>query len=388
MEKDQNKTKGDEMAYKKSKAQAKKEMERFNKIAKMKQESYTDEEIAEALSISSRTIRDTFKKYAKFAPEQMVEMGLDPKDVKHAWLKTDVMSAFYINPLFSAPEQIFELTEEIMKRMQKLSPKVKRKKYSKVDDPHMVEIDIADAHFGKLAVKSETGEEYNLDIAERRFKESVETLIVRASKGYNIEKINFIIGNDILHIDTPKRTTTSGTPQDTDGMWHEAFIRAYESYVWAIELLTTYAPVHVIFNTSNHDFMSGYMLAQTTQARFHSNKNVTFDVEPRDRKFYVYGKNMIMYHHGDGSKEKDFSILMATEQPQMWADTDYRYISGHHLHHHIGKELIGATFKAKRSISSSDRWHYANGYVSMAGADAEVYSLAGGKVAELIHYVK
>jgi hypothetical protein len=33
------------------------------------------------------------------------------------------------------------------------------------------------------------------------------------------QKILFIGGNDILHVDTPKRTTTSGTSQDTDGMW-------------------------------------------------------------------------------------------------------------------------------------------------------------------------
>jgi hypothetical protein len=40
-----------------------------------------------------------------------------------------------------------------------------------------------------------------------------------------------------LHIDNPKRTTTSGTPQDTDGMWHTNFLIAKQLYVDVLELL-------------------------------------------------------------------------------------------------------------------------------------------------------
>lgn len=72
----------------------------------------------------------------------------------------------------------------------------------------------------------------------------------------NIEKILFIGGNDILHIDTPKRTTTSGTPQDTSGMWHENFQLARKLMVDILELLLTVADVHFIYCPSNHDYMS------------------------------------------------------------------------------------------------------------------------------------
>ena len=97
--------------------------------------------------------------------------------------------------------------------------KIRRQNYSL---PCLLVIDPADIHVGKLASSFETGEDYNTQIAVQRVREGVDGILHKAS-GFNIEKIVFVAGNDILHIDTPKRTTTSGTPQDTDGMWYDNF---------------------------------------------------------------------------------------------------------------------------------------------------------------------
>jgi len=69
-------------------------------------------------------------------------------------------------------------------------------------------IDPADIHIGKLASAFETGEEYNNQIAVKRVLEGVQGILDKSSS-YNIDKILFIGGNDILHIDSPKRMTTS-----------------------------------------------------------------------------------------------------------------------------------------------------------------------------------
>jgi hypothetical protein len=39
------------------------------------------------------------------------------------------------------------------------------------------------------------------------------------------------VGTIFYNIDNPQRTTTSGTPQDTDGMWHSNFLIAKQLYV-------------------------------------------------------------------------------------------------------------------------------------------------------------
>ena len=84
----------------------------------------------------------------------------------------------------------------------------------------------------------------------------------------------FVGGNDILHIDTPQRKTTSGTPQDTDGMWYSNFLKAVELYKDIINQLVKVATVHFVYNPSNHDYTNGFFLCQLIEAYFKDNKNI------------------------------------------------------------------------------------------------------------------
>ena len=49
--------------------------------------------------------------------------------------------------------------------------------------------------------------------------------------------------------------TTSGTPQDTDGMRYDNFMLAKKLYVDVLEMILTVADVHFVYNPSNHDFV-------------------------------------------------------------------------------------------------------------------------------------
>jgi len=72
---------------------------------------------------------------------------------------------------------------------------------------------------------------------------------------------------------------------------------AKKLYVDVLELLIAVADVQFVFNPSNHDFMTGFMLCQTIQARFSNNKNIKFNCDMSHRKYYQYGKNMIGTTH-------------------------------------------------------------------------------------------
>ena len=78
-------------------------------------------------------------------------------------------------------------------------------------------------------------------------------------------------------MDNAKSTTTSGTPQDTDGMWYDNFMMAKRLLVDIIERLLEVADVTVVFNPSNHDFTHGFMLLDSVSSWFHNCKQVTFD---------------------------------------------------------------------------------------------------------------
>jgi hypothetical protein len=246
-------------------------------------------------------------------------------------------------------------------------------------------IDPADIHIGKLSTNYETGDEYNSAIAVHRVKTGIDGLIAKAIP-YNIEKIVLVIGNDVLHIDNAKRTTTSGTPQDTDGMWYEAFLLAKQMYVEVIETLLQLADVEVVFNPSNHDYTAGFFLAQTIQAWFNRCKQVTFDVSISHRKYTIYGKNLIGTTHGDGAKNTDLALLMAHEAAEHWAYCKHRYFYTKHLHHKVSKDYMSVCVETTRSPSGTDSWHHRNGYQHAPKAiEAYLHSKEHGQIARFTH---
>jgi hypothetical protein len=319
----------------------------------------------------------------------LLKDGFDGENWSHGWLKNDSSSIFIRNEEgFMSYEDV---KDELIAEMKKYAPKYPTLKREKITDGHLLIIDPADIHIGKLSLQEETNNEYNIEIAKKRSIEGVHGIVTKA-QGFPVDKIILVIGNDILHVDNPFRTTTAGTKQDTDGMWWLAFREAKDLYVKIIEYLVTIADVEVVFCPSNHDFASGFMLADSLASWFHNAKNVTFHTDIVHRKYVQYGSNMLAFDHGDGCKERDTKDLMADEQPVMWSKTKFRYAYKHHLHHkrksHFqgGRDYIGVTVEYLRSPSGTDAWHDRNGYVSPKAIEGFIHSKNRGQVARFTHY--
>ena len=75
-----------------------------------------------------------------------------------AWLKknTDILN-------------IKKLRDELINEVQTFSPKYPKLEYKKIDNGHLLEINIFDLHFGKLCWGLETGDNYDTKIASKRF---------------------------------------------------------------------------------------------------------------------------------------------------------------------------------------------------------------------------
>jgi hypothetical protein len=317
------------------------------------------------------------------------EAGVDDKDVKHGWLKTKDASLFFKNPNFKVEElnEIQRIKDECINEVKKYAPKYHAIETIKSEDTHLLVIDIADLHIGKLATAFETGEDYNSQIAVKRAKDGLQGILNKA-KGFNIDKVLFVAGNDILHTDNTKRSTTAGTPQDTDGMWYENFIMAKNLYIELLEKLMSFADVEVVYNPSNHDLTHGFFLMQLIEAHF-SKSTIRFNVDLKHRKAFKYGKNLIGTTHGDGAKIENLPLLLATEFPILWSETKHRYIYSHHVHHKTSKDFIGVTFETLRSPSGSDSWHHKNGYTGVPKAvEGYIHHKEFGQIARLTHIFK
>lgn len=315
------------------------------------------------------------------------ELGLNDSDVKCGWIKSKKASLFFKNPNFiEQEEQNYEkIRQSILKDIHNYAPVYPTITRTQSKDGHLLVVDPADIHIGKLCDAFETGEVYNNQVAVQRVLEGVKGILDKAS-GFKIDKILFIGGNDILHIDTPKRQTTAGTPQDTDGMWYTNFLIAKKLYVEILELLIGVADVHFTFNPSNHDYTHGFFLADVIQTWFKDCPDISFDCSIAHRKGYQYGKNLIGTTHGDGAKQQDLPLLMATEFPIEWSQTKHRYVYTHHVHHKSSKDYIGVTVESLRSSSGTDSWHHRNGYQHAPKAvEGFIHHKEFGQVARLTH---
>jgi hypothetical protein len=226
----------------------------------------------------------------------------------------------------------------------------------------LMEFPIMDLHLGKLSWDDETGENWDLKIAEKIFRWVITDALERI-KSYNlkIEKIVFPIGQDFLHFDTPGNTTTGGTVMDSDTRWQKMFAKGVELLVWAIENLRSVAPVECMYVAGNHDKMLSYALVYTLNAYFRNTPDVLVDVSPTSRKYVRYGNTLIGFSHGN-EEGKRIEKLMQVEASQDWGETKFREWHLGHLHHEEVKEEGGVIIRKLSSITSTDSWHTERGY--------------------------
>jgi hypothetical protein len=225
----------------------------------------------------------------------------------------------------------------------------------------MYEMNIADLHIGKLCFMEEAEDEYNLKIAEQRFKKVVADLVQRGPD--QCEKVLFIFSNDFFHFDTLLKTTTSGTPQDTNTHLQRLFQLGCELLVWAIETISELGPVEVLYVGANHDKLMSFFACQWLGAYYRNNQLVTVDVEPKSRKYVEYGNSLIQFSHGHNEKKR-IGGVMQVDRREAWGRTMFHEV--HAAHIHSEKETYeenGVIVRHISSVTGTDRWHFDSGYV-------------------------
>lgn len=279
--------------------------------------------------------------------------------------------------------------EALVKRIQEHSPAEPKWTYSHKTNPHMLEVSVFDAHFGKLAWAPESGSNYDLKIAEEVYLSAVEELAEHAST-YNIEKVLFPIGQDFFHIDNLDSKTTAGTPQDADGRYGKIMMAGTMACVKAIDFLSAIAPVKLIWVPGNHDRTASYHLGMFLWAWYQNNKNVNIDMQTTltGRRYEKYGPVVLGFAHGDMVKHDKLPATMLHEARELMATA--RTLEIHLGHLHKSKEMVyvntdthagGVRVRILPSLSGTDKWHYDQAYVgSQRAAEAYLWSKKDGYV--------
>lgn len=246
---------------------------------------------------------------------------------------------------------------------------------------NMLELNIPDAHFGKLAWPVETGyEPYDSKIAETIYLRAVETLLDRV-KGHDFDEILFVVGNDIFNSDDLESRTTKGTVVTTDGRYHKTFYTVRNTIIRVIERLRVIAPVKVVMVPGNHDNLSVWHLGDSLECWFHKYTDVAIENTPIYRKYHRFGNVMLMFTHGDKGKRQDYPLLMATEKPEMFGATKYREAHTGHTHMTKLDEQHGVRVRVLPALCPPDDWHAENGFVgNLRNAEAYIWNKNEGLV--------
>jgi len=238
------------------------------------------------------------------------------------------------------------------------------------DDGVAYEISLPDIHYGKLT-------ELSMDAVEEQFLNTIYNLVDKA-KGLNIEKFILPIGNDGMNSEGMRLATTKGTPQHDALGWRESFQGYCNLMTKAIDFLKTKAPVHVIVVSGNHDFERMFYAGDVIKGWYRNDKNVVVDNSMESRKYVEYGVNMLMYTHGDKEKPSEMPLIMATEQPEMFARCPVREVHCGHLHKEMVKEYRGIKVRFIPSICANDDWHRTMGYSALRTGQAYIWSKTNG----------
>lgn len=328
----------------------------------------------------------------------------DPRNLSHFWkISKDEQgngySLFVKNPKSGEKISVLDMVREAV--LETPAPIRMPTRMLEPTGDHLLIVDLADVHFLKLCVKSETGHEYNRAVARHRVIEGTRALL-RLAQPMGIGRILFVLGNDILHVDGPRTSTTSGTYQDSDGTIFQGFKDAGAALDEAIQLCAEVAPVDLIHCMSNHDWLMGWALSQAVAGRLRSHPRVRateYNLSEAHRKYYRFERNLFGLSHGDGAKEEKLYGVMVKEAREHISECLNLYWLLHHVHHKDRKSrgeiaylrekdhngmtahITGNTMtegghlniEYVRSPSAPDGWHDRNGYVNRQAVECFIH---------------
>ena len=240
---------------------------------------------------------------------------------------------------------------------------------------------LQDIHFGKQG--NET--------IDKDFEDTVINLIQRAVPVHYIETMYFVVGGDLINMDTFDGTTTGGTALDNCMTATEAYTQAFDAMHWALNYVKSYCKnLVVVYVPGNHDRLSSYHLVHALSKSIES-KEITWDIKYEERKVHVWENNFNAFEHGD-KRSKNNPLIYASEYPREWGKTTNRTLFKGHIHtdrkveYMTSNETAGFIEKTLPSLGKTDYYHYSNKFVgNRRSGKLEIQHPTMGNICELTY---
>ena len=247
------------------------------------------------------------------------------------------------------------------------------------DEDLLVVIPLGDPHVGMLAWADETGENFDLAIAERDLRAGIDQIIESAPPA---RRAIFASLGDFFHRDLQEaKTVRSGNPLDADGRWGKMLDVGIRTYRYGIErALAKFEFVDGEVVIGNHDDLTSVMLSKCMKLLFEKEPRFSIDDRPAKYRYYEHGEVLLGFTHGDSVKKDHLAGIMAVDQREAWGRTLYRHFYTGHVHHDSLREYPGLSVSSHRTLAARDAWHHAAGYRSDRDIKCDVWHRTDGLV--------
>lgn len=242
---------------------------------------------------------------------------------------------------------------------------------------------ITDYHLGMNAWGEETGDDWDMRIAESTLINWFSAAIAQAPDA----KVGvFAQLGDFLHWDGIQAVTpTSGHVLDADTRFQK-LVRVAISVIRRITgmLLHKHEKVVLLMAEGNHDLASSMWLRELFSALYEAEPRIEVITRPDPYYCYEHGQTSVFFHHGHKKRMDSLETVLIAKFREVFGRTLYSYAHTGHLHHNVLRETNTMTIEQHRTLAASDSHASRGGW--MSGRDAKVitYHANRGEVGRVI----
>lgn len=282
-------------------------------------------------------------------------------------------------------ERQFEILVDRLEQATKAIPQFKPSTSPKNNEDDLLTLlTITDFHLGMYAYEAETGDDWDVDIAQSVFLNSIHDMIQASPKsrvGMLCQLGDFLHWDGILSV-----TPSSGHILDADTRYGKLVELAMTVMAQAVRMmLKRYEKVVVVSAEGNHDISGSIWLRKYIKHLFADEPRL--EVIDNDYPFYAYlhGETMLGFHHGHKLKLAQLHKLFSSEPRtrELWGKSSTTYLHCGHFHHERVIEDGGAIAEMHPTLSGRDAYAARGGYVSARGAKAITYHEKLGEVSRV-----
>jgi hypothetical protein len=241
---------------------------------------------------------------------------------------------------------------------------------------------ITDYHMGMLAWDEESGENWDINIAEdllvKWFKQAI-------AQSPDSNQAVFAQLSDFLHFDGMDAVTPASKHLlDVDSRFSKLVRSAIRVLRIVIDmLLAKHQNVHIIMADANHDPVSQIWLREWFSVLYENEPRITVDKSPNPYNAYEFGNTALFFHHGHKRNVANVSNVFASQFREMYGRTKYAYAHLGHLHHIDVKENNLMIVEQHRTLAANDAYGARGGYLSGRDAKVITYDKRFGEVSRL-----